>query len=286
MPPFPVRRRSETHRGRPDPASSHTFPSPTRTSPGFGPADPYETRISSASRSTARQSETTAITIAFRGPTFMNVCRISRGSRRTATISSSGRSAFCFGPVRKRDDRNHAHPSRGRRDHHLRLVDEQRRQGVARGRSGAQISAQRAAIPDLRRAHRSRRFGQSRQHRCDPVPHRLRVREARSEPKRAVVPPPAAQLGDLVQVQDRLGPGAVEVQFDHDVGPALDRNRVLSLGLQRQRLVERLRGEHLHAPSLRDRVSRRFLSKVKRGGEPPKAGWNQVASALDTAKRR
>ena len=42
------------------------------------------------------------MTIAFRGPTFMNVCRISRDSRRTATISSSGRSAFCFGPVRKR----------------------------------------------------------------------------------------------------------------------------------------------------------------------------------------
>src|SRR4051795_11247886 len=83
-------------------ASSHTFPSPTRTSPGFGPADPYATRISSASGSTAKHRETTAITIAFRGPTFMKVCRISRGSRRTATISSSARSAFCFGPVRKR----------------------------------------------------------------------------------------------------------------------------------------------------------------------------------------
>ena len=191
MPPFPVRHRSETHRGRPDPASSHTFPSPTRTSPGFGPADPYETRISSASRSTTRQSETTAITIAFRGPTFMNVCRISRGSRRTATISSSGRSAFCFGPVRKRDDRNHAHPARGRRDHHLRLVDEQRRQGVARGRSGAQISAQRAAVSDLRRAHRPRCFRQSGQHRCDPVSHRLRVRQARIRAEACRCPSPS-----------------------------------------------------------------------------------------------
>jgi hypothetical protein len=49
-----------------------------------------------------RHKDTTAITIAFRGPTFMNVCRISRGSTRTETISSSGRRAFCFGPVRKR----------------------------------------------------------------------------------------------------------------------------------------------------------------------------------------
>ncbi len=66
-----------------------------------GPAEPNEARSSSRSRSTATASETTAITIAFRGPTFMNVCVPRLGVSRTATISSSGSSAFRFGPTRK-----------------------------------------------------------------------------------------------------------------------------------------------------------------------------------------
>jgi hypothetical protein len=40
------------------------------------------------------------MTIAFRGPTFMNVCRLPDGSTWTATTSSSARSEFRFGPMR------------------------------------------------------------------------------------------------------------------------------------------------------------------------------------------
>ena len=47
-----------------------------------------------------RRASTTAITIAFRGPTFMNVCGAPLGVTRTATTSSSGSSAFRFGPTR------------------------------------------------------------------------------------------------------------------------------------------------------------------------------------------
>src|SRR5205823_3479617 len=44
------------------------------TRPGTGPAEPNEARNSLRSRSATTASETTAMTIAFRGPTFMKVC--------------------------------------------------------------------------------------------------------------------------------------------------------------------------------------------------------------------
>ena len=44
------------------------------TSPATGPAEPNDARSSPRSRSATTASEQTAITIAFRGPTFMNVC--------------------------------------------------------------------------------------------------------------------------------------------------------------------------------------------------------------------
>src|SRR5207237_10028584 len=44
------------------------------TSVGTGPAEPKAAESSSRSRSTPSASDTAAITIALRGPTFMNVC--------------------------------------------------------------------------------------------------------------------------------------------------------------------------------------------------------------------
>ena len=54
----------------------------TRTIPARGPAEPNDARSSPRSRSAATASEQTAITIAFRGPTFMNVCDSPRAARR------------------------------------------------------------------------------------------------------------------------------------------------------------------------------------------------------------
>ena len=70
------------------------------TSPATGPDEPNDARSSPRSRSATTASEQTAITIAFRGPTFMNVCGAPDGSTRTAVISSSGSAAFRFGPTR------------------------------------------------------------------------------------------------------------------------------------------------------------------------------------------
>ena len=49
-------------------------------------------------------SEQTAITIALRGPTFMNVCGAPLGRTITAVTSSSSRRALRFGPSRKSDN--------------------------------------------------------------------------------------------------------------------------------------------------------------------------------------
>jgi hypothetical protein len=70
------------------------------TSAGTGPAEPYAARSSPRSRSATTASEQTAITIAFLGPTFMNVCGWRLGRSRTARTSSSSASAFRFGPTR------------------------------------------------------------------------------------------------------------------------------------------------------------------------------------------
>jgi hypothetical protein len=47
------------------------------------------------------------------------------------------------------------------------------------------------------------------------------------------------ELGNPVQVKERLRPPYVEVDLDHDVGPARDRHRAGDLGLGRERVSER-----------------------------------------------
>ena len=63
-------------------------------------AEPKAARTSPSPGSTTTASEQTAITIAFRGPTFMNVCAPPLGRRRTDVTSSSGASAVRFTPRR------------------------------------------------------------------------------------------------------------------------------------------------------------------------------------------
>jgi hypothetical protein len=66
-----------------------------------GAAEPNAAHTEPRSRSTRTASDTTAITIAFRGPTFMNVSRTAPTRTRAATISSSDSSALRFTPSRK-----------------------------------------------------------------------------------------------------------------------------------------------------------------------------------------
>ena len=221
--------------------NSARSPSGAMTSAGTGPAEPNAARISSRSRSTASAREQTAITMAFRGPTFMKVCRLPDGVSVTATISSSSASAFRFGPTRNSASGT-VRRGAGLGQLDLGALDQEGRQRVTRGRGGAEVAADRAAVSNLRRADRARGLGQRRLELGELALHRLGVRQPGSEPQRAVLARPAAQLGDLVEVQDRLRTRTVEVELDHDVGAALDGFRVGSLGLQRERFVQRPRG--------------------------------------------
>ena len=99
------------------------------------------------------------MTIALRGPIFMNVCRAFEGVNVAAVISSSGASAERFTPVTKsaigtrRVPRTDAHST-------SRTFDDERRQRVARRRRGGEVAADRAAVADLRRADGPRGLGQ------------------------------------------------------------------------------------------------------------------------------
>ena len=105
-------------------------------------------------------------------------------------------------------------------------LDEQRRQRVPGGRRRPQVAADRPPVADLRRTDCPRGLRESRKQPRELVPHRLLVGEPRPEPERPVRTRPAPELRDLVQVEHGLGAHAVEVQRDHDVGPALYRDRV------------------------------------------------------------
>ena len=82
--------------------------------------------------STTTASEQIAITIAFRGPTFMKVWAPPLGATRTAVMSSSGSSAVRFTPSRNSVEGQRAHAPDAR-ELELRPLDEERRQRIARG---------------------------------------------------------------------------------------------------------------------------------------------------------
>ena len=129
------------------------------TTTGRGDADPNEARSSSPADTA---SETTAITIALRGPIFMNVCGARDGVSQTAVISSSAASALRFTPVTNSESGIRREP---RTDDalDLRVLDHERRERVAGRRGGGEVAADRAAVADLRRADGARGLGKRRQ---------------------------------------------------------------------------------------------------------------------------
>ena len=64
--------------------------------------------------------------------------------------------------------------------------------------------------------------------------------------RQAVGTVPGGQLGHPAQVEDGLGPAAVEVELHHHVGPAGDRDGLGALGLDGQRLGQAARLQELH----------------------------------------
>ena len=194
-------------------------------------------------------------------------------------ISSSGPSALRFGPVTNSSERQAARAAHGRA---LDLAPS----------TGAAAARRRPATPcrDCRRSCRD--CGSAASRRCATPPraraaarraraHRLGVGEAGAEPERAVLARPAAQLRDLVQVEHRLRARAVEVERDHQVGAALDRQRVGMLGPQAQRLVERSRASG--RPSGRTVRFRRSGLHPFRAASPSRAATSPPTSSSAAA---
>ena len=93
------------------------------------------------------------------------------------------------------------------------------------GDADAQVAADRAAHSDLRRPHGARRHGQPGSRRGQ-LGHHPREADAGTEADAAVVGAgPLAQLRHPGQVDQHVRPVPVEVQLDHHVGAAGDRDR-------------------------------------------------------------
>ena len=172
-----------------------------------GATAPAAMRPAPVSLLTATATEQVAMTMALRVPTFAKRLGHAARGRRTATISSSGRSEVCparpAGHLSASCGRRSARPPRPRRRAPAAPGD---CPGRARGREVASEGCPRA---DLRRAHCDDRSGESRdigETRGD-VGHRVRGADANP----AVVPLDALQLrhGGEIEHPGELGPAEV-----------------------------------------------------------------------------
>src|SRR6266704_1445573 len=207
---------------------------------GVGPAEPIPVPMRRRSGSRLIASEHTAMTMALRGPTLANCCGPPATGTCTAATSSSGSRTLRLGPVK-----NSATGSRGR----------------------AEVAADGPAVADLRRAHRARGDRQSGQDVAESLDD-LAVGEARAEPQAATVAIEALQLADPAEVQDRRRPGAIEVQVDHHVGAAGDRQRLWPGRLGLERLAPAPRLEELDGPGPRWREHPAHPHARPAGGAP------------------
>ena len=106
-----------------------------------------------------------------------------------------------------------------------RILDQERRQRVAGRGSRAEVAAERAAVADLRRADGASRGRECGQRRGDLAAAGLGVRERRSQHELVALVVPAAQLRHAPEVEQRIGPLALGVERDHEIGAAGDRAR-------------------------------------------------------------
>ena len=190
------------------------------TSTGRGEAEPNDARNSSPAETA---SDTTAITIALRGPTFMNVCGARDGVTQTAVISSSPAESVAFDAG---DELAERHSSRAANRFALDLgVLDERAAAVhrppARRCRGCRRSCRGFGSAATRRCAKPRRAPAARRGAARARPRRRSDRSRVGAVRRCTRE--AAELGDLVQIQQRRGPAVVEVERHHHVRAALDR---------------------------------------------------------------
>ena len=128
--------------------------------------------------------------------------------------------------------------------HYFGVVDGQYRERVARGRGRPQVASHGPSVADLRRSHRS--GGLRQRSELGKLAHDARIGDACAEEERAVLAPPPAELLQPADVDDRVRPVTIEIELDHDVGPAGDGECLGTLALHLQRFVQRPGREYFH----------------------------------------
>ena len=237
-------------RRRRAPGTLRARPAARVTSAGTGPAEPNAARISPRSRSTASASEQTAITIAFRGPTFMNVCRAPRGRHADGDDQLVLGERVRFGPTRNsasgdRPRRADAWPARPRRPRRAAAAARRRRARPCRGCRRSCRGCGSAGEPTVREASAS--AGRSSASSptiasayVSPAPSRS-VPFSRDQPRSS---PTSFRL--------RIASGRARSKLSATmtIRPALNGHGVRALGLQRERLVQRSRRQNVHRSSV------------------------------------
>ena len=182
----------------------------------------------------------------------MNVCGAPEGRTRTATTSSSSASALRLGPSRNSAERQCA-PSRAAAASSMpRILDQQRRQRVARGRGRCRDCRRSCrgcgSAASRRCASRRRQRGQRR---GELAAGASRVRQRGAEHELVALAVPAAQLVARARGRSarRAARGSALSATMRSVPPAIGRAPGL-LGAQAERLLERARCVHVHVYTL------------------------------------
>ena len=110
----------------------------------------------------------------------------------------------------------------------------------------------------------------------------LGVRQARAEPHAPVAGLPAAELRDAREVQQRGRPAPVEVEVDHDVGPAAQRDGVGPRRARFQRRLDAHRPHEVHGQTL----TRLRAAAPDRGSELGRGPLDPSAGAGVTSRPR
>ena len=155
--------------------------------------------------------------------------------------------AVRFGPVTNSLTPRRRVPA-PRRELYLGVGREQRRQPVAGRRRGTEVAADRPAVADLGRPHRARRDRQPGQAVAE-LGDQPRIRDAGPDAQVTVLGSPLDSSG--IRVRSRIVARAdpVEVELDHQVGAAGDRNRVRVRGFELERLLPAVGLQNLHGAS-------------------------------------
>ena len=132
----------------------------------------------------------------------------------------------------------------GAAEHDLGLVHGEHREGVARGRRRAEITAYRAPAADLRRSHRAGRLHKRRE--VAELAFDAVIRHPRAKEQVPVLPSQHPQLGQPAHVKERVGAQPPKVHLDHKVGAARDRHGLRPGRLHLERLLKRTGKQHVH----------------------------------------